>query len=92
MAAIMSQIKDPTKLFTGSAAIGKIYALTSTNVSFPFVLKNGVSVLTNGKNGVEHVTIPENGDWIDEYDMYGGQALFIDFAKYQNRLSKLGLR
>ncbi|HEP1459773.1 LCP family protein [Streptococcus pyogenes] len=92
MSAVMSQIKDPTKLFTGSAAIGKIYALTSTNVSFPFVVKNGVSVLGSGKNGVEHVTIPENGDWVDEYDMYGGQALYIDFDKYQKTLAKLGLR
>ncbi|MDT1888379.1 LytR family transcriptional regulator, partial [Acinetobacter baumannii] len=83
---------DPTKLFTGSAAIGKIYALTSTNVSFPFVVKNGVSVLGSGKNGVEHVTIPENGGWVDEYDMYGGQALYIDFDKYQKTLAKLGLR
>nr|WP_282917670.1 LCP family protein [Streptococcus canis] len=92
MSAVMSQIKDPAKLFTGSAAIGKIYALTSTNVSFPFVLKNGVSILGSGKNGVEHVTIPENGDWVDEYDMYGGQALHIDFDKYQKTLAKLGLR
>lgn len=92
MSEVMSQIKDPTKLFTGSAAIGKIYALTSTNVSFPFVLKNGVSALGSGKNGIEHVTIPENGDWVDEYDMYGGQALYIDFDKYQKTLSQLGLR
>lgn len=92
MSEIMSQIKDPTKLFTGSAAIGKIYALTSTNVSFPFVIKNGVTALSNGKNGIDHVTIPENGDWVDEYDMYGGQALYIDFDKYQKALSEMGLR
>ncbi|WLR89247.1 LCP family protein [Streptococcus iniae] len=91
MEAIMSQIKDPTKLFTGSAAIGKIYALTSTNVSFPFVLQKGLSVMTSGK-GVEHVTIPENGDWVDDYDMYSGQGLAIDFDKYQKRLTKIGLR
>ncbi|MCK1246152.1 LCP family protein [Streptococcus uberis] len=91
MAAVMSQIKDPTKLFTGSAAIGKIYALTSTNLSFPVVLQKGLSTMTGGK-GVEHVTIPENGDWVDEYDMYGGQALYIDFAKYQKSLAKMGLR
>ncbi|HES2762125.1 TPA: LytR family transcriptional regulator, partial [Streptococcus pyogenes] len=48
--------------------------------------------LGSGKNGVEHVTIPENGDWVDEYDMYGGQALYIDFDKYQKMLAKLGLR
>ncbi|MGT2932946.1 LCP family protein [Streptococcus catagoni] len=91
MAEIMSQIKNPSKLFTGSAAIGKVYALTSTNVSFPFIAQNGFSILTGGK-GVDHVTIPENGDWVDEYDRYGGQALHIDFDKYQKSLKKMGLR
>ena len=92
MSAVMSQVKDPTKLFTGSAALGKIYALTSTNVSYSFLLTNGLSALTSGKGGVEQMTIPENGDWIDDYDMYGGQALAIDFDKYQQKLSELGLR
>ncbi|EHJ52491.1 LCP family protein [Streptococcus macacae] len=91
MSAVMSQIKDPTKLFTGSAALGKVYALTSTNVPFRFLLSNGLSTLTGGK-GVKQVTIPENGDWVDEMDMYGGQALSIDFDKYQEKLKDLGLR
>ncbi|MGT2844108.1 LCP family protein [Streptococcus hongkongensis] len=91
MTAIMSQVKNPTSLFTGSAAIGKIYALTSTNVAFPFLAQKGLSVISNGK-GVDHVTIPENGDWIDEYDMYGGQALQVDFVKYQKQLRRMGLR
>lgn len=47
--------------------------------------------MTSGK-GVEHVTIPENGDWVDDYDMYSGQGLAIDFDKYQKRLTKIGLR
>ncbi|PZO96176.1 MAG: LytR family transcriptional regulator [Streptococcus pyogenes] len=91
MSAVMQQIKDPSKLFTGSAAIGKIYALTSTNLSFPFIAHKGLSSVTAGK-GVERVTIPQNGDWVDEYDMYGGQALAIDYAKYQDQLAQLGLR
>ncbi|MGT2948136.1 LCP family protein [Streptococcus devriesei] len=91
MSAVMSQIKNPTKLFTGSAALGKIYALTSTNVSYGFLLSHGLSVMTNGKE-IEQVTIPENGDWIDDYDMYGGQALSINFKKYKKKLSKLGVR
>ena len=49
ISAIINQIKDPTKLFTGSAAIGKIYALTSTNVSYSFLLKEGLSVITSGQ-------------------------------------------
>lgn len=91
MSAVMSQIKNPAKLFTGSAALGKIYALTSTNISYGFLLSHGLSVLTNGKE-IEQVTVPEYGDWIDDYDMYGGQALSINFKKYKKRLSKLGVR
>ncbi|MGT2925213.1 LCP family protein [Streptococcus caviae] len=91
MSAVMSQIKNPAKLFTGSAALGKIYALTSTNISYGFLLSHGLSVLTNGKE-IEQITVPEYGDWLDDYDMYGGQALSINFKKYKKRLTKLGIR
>ncbi|VTS21154.1 cell envelope-related function transcriptional attenuator common domain-containing protein [Streptococcus porcinus] len=91
MTAIMSQVKDPVKLFTGSAAIGKLYALTSTNVPSGFILQKGLASVTSGAK-VEHVTIPAQGDWVDEFDMYGGQGLYVDFAKYQKNLSKMGLR
>lgn len=90
--AIINQVKDPAKLFTGSAAIGKIYALTSTNISYPFFLKEGLSVITSGQKGIEQVTIPAEGDWTDEYDMYGGLGIAIDFDKYQRELKELGLR
>ena len=90
--AIINQIKDPTKLFTGSAAIGKIFALTSTNISYPFLLKEGLSVVSSGQEGIEQITVPSEGDWVDEYDMYGGLGLSIDFDKYQSELSNLGLR
>lgn len=92
MQAVFSQIKDPTKLFTGSEALGKVYALTSTNISFPFILSNGLSGLTAAQSGIERITIPEQGDWWDGYDMYGGQGLLIDFEAYQYRLEELGLR
>ncbi|SEI52269.1 LCP family protein [Streptococcus equinus] len=92
ISAIVSQIKDPSKLFTGSAAIGKIYALTSTNVSYPFLVKEGLGVVTSGKKGIEQKTIPEEGDWTDDYDMYGGLGISIDFNKYQEELKELGLR
>lgn len=92
ISALVKQIKDPTKLFTGSAAIGKIYALTSTNVSYPFLLKEGLSVITSGQEGIEQTTIPAEGDWIDDYDMYGGLGIAIDFDKYQAELKELGLR
>ncbi|MGT2895279.1 LCP family protein [Streptococcus entericus] len=92
MQAVLSQIKDPTKLFTGSEALGKIYALTSTNISFPFILSNGLSGLTASQKGIERMSIPEQGDWIDEYDLYGGLGLLIDFEAYKQRLAELGLR
>ena len=92
ISAIINQIKDPSKLFTGSAAIGKIYALTSTNVSYSFLLKEGLSVITSGQKGIEQTTIPAEGDWIDDYDMYGGLGIAIDFGKYQEELKELGLR
>lgn len=92
IAAVIQQIKDTTKLFTGSAAIGKVFALTSTNISYPFILSHGVSVLSDAKNGVQQKSIPEEGDWVDDYDMYGGQALYVDFAKYKKELKKMGLR
>ncbi len=42
----------------------------------------------DSRNGVERLTIPENGDWVDTYDMYGGQGLLIDFEAYKEDCSK----
>ena len=92
VSAIVNQIKDPSKLFTGSAAIGKIYALTSTNISYPFLIKEGLGVVTSGQKGIEQKTVPAEGDWTDDYDMYGGLGIAIDFNKYQKELKDLGLR
>lgn len=92
LTAIMTQIKDPTKLFTGAEAIGKVYALTSTNIPETFLLTNGIFAALDATNGIEQTTIPAFGDWIDEYDVYGGLGLKIDFEKYRQRLSELGLR
>lgn len=92
ISAIVSQVKNPTKLFTGSEAIGKVFAMTSTNIPYSFLLSQGVNAVTSGQNGVERVTVPENGDWVDDYDMYGGQGLFIDFEQYKRKLSQIGLR
>ncbi|MGT2800631.1 LCP family protein [Streptococcus marmotae] len=92
LAAIMTQAKDPTKLFTGAEALGKVYALTSTNIPQTFIVTNGLFATLDARNGIEQTTIPAIGDWVDEYDVYGGLGLKIDFGKYQNRLSELGLR
>lgn len=92
LTAIFQQVKDPTKLFTGAEALGKVFALTSTNVPSSFLLFNSFSLLLSSRNGVERLTIPENGDWVDTYDMYGGQGLLIDFEAYKERLHQMGLR
>lgn len=92
MTAVLQQIKDPTKLFTGSEALGKVFAMTSTNLPYTFLLTNGLSVLEGGQNGIERLTVPELGDWVDDYDVYGGQALRVDQKAYQAKLAQMGFR
>ena len=92
MTAVLQQIKDPTKLFTGSEALGKVFAMTSTNIPYTFLLTNGLSVLEGGQNGIERLTVPELGDWVDDYDVYGGQSLRIDQQSYQKKLAQMGFR
>lgn len=87
--AMLQQVKDPVKLFTGSEALGKIMALTSTNVPYSFMLTNGLGVINSASN-IEQLTVPALGDWLDEYDLYGGQGLLIDFDKYKEQLAALG--
>ena len=92
MSAVFEQIKDPTKLFTGSEALGKVFAMTSTNLPYSFLLTNGLSVLEGAQNGIERLTVPELGDWVDDYDVYGGQALLVDQNKYKTKLAQMGMR
>ena len=92
MSAILQQIKDPTKLFTGSEALGKVFSMTSTNLPYTFLLTNGLSILDGAQNGIERVTVPELGDWQDEFDVYGGQALRVNQNAYKNKLAQMGLR
>ena len=92
MSAVLEQIKDPTKLFTGSEALGKVFAMTSTNLPYSFLLTNGLSVLEGAQNGIERLTVPELGDWVDAYDVYGGQGLLVDQNKYQTKLAQMGMR
>ena len=85
-------MKNPTKLFTGSEALGKVYSLTSTSIPFSFILTNGLCATVDGANGVSQTTIPENGDWTDEFDVYGGSGLKVDFEKYKQKLADMGFR
>ena len=66
--------------------------MTSTNVPYSFLLTNGLSFLDGAQNGIERLTVPELGDWVDDYDVYGGQALLVDQNKYQTKLSQMGMR
>ncbi|MGT2712601.1 LCP family protein [Streptococcus oriscaviae] len=92
LSAVMTQMKDPTKLFTGSEALGKVYAMTPTTVPLSFAFTNGPFAALDAAKGIERTTIPENGDWYDDYDVYDGLGLRIDFYKYQQRLAELGIR
>ena len=92
MQAIMKQVKNPISLFKGSEALGKVYSLTSTNMSMTEMLDLGLSNAGSFKNGISSQTIPSDGDWIDSYDLYGGQGIEIDFDSYQAKLKELGFR
>lgn len=92
MAAIMTQVKNPSKLFSGSEALGKVYALTPSTMNSTFLLTKGLPAMLDASNGIERTTVPEEGDWVDGYDVYGGLGLQIDFDKYRNKLAELGFR
>ncbi|GFH42662.1 transcriptional regulator [Lactococcus hodotermopsidis] len=89
MSAIMSGAKNPLTLFTGSSALGTIKGVTSTNVSDLFMLTHAPGVLIDATKGLETYTVPENNDWLETYDQYGGLGLFIDFDKYEAKLQDL---
>ena len=90
--AMMKQVKNPLSLFKGPEALGKVYSLTSTNMSMTDMLDLGLSNAGSFKNGINSQTIPSDGDWIDSYDLYGGQGIEIDFDSYQDKLKELGFR
>ena len=37
------------------------------------MLDLGLSNAGSFKHGIDPITIPSDGDWIDSYDLYGGQ-------------------
>ena len=92
MQAVMKQVKNPLSLFKGPEALGKVYSLTSTNMSMTDMLDLGLSNAGSFENGISSQTIPSDGDWIDSYDLYGGQGIEIDFESYQDKLKELGFR
>lgn len=91
IAAVLSQVKNPLRLFSGAEALGKVYALMATDVPFDLVLAQAWPMIT-GQIRIERATIPELGDWTEAYDVYGGLGLDIDREAYSQRLLELGLR
>ena len=89
MKAIMSGVKNPLTLFTGSSALGTIKGVTSTDLTNSFMLTKAPRLLFDASKGIESHTVPENGDWVDAMDQYGGAGLLIDFDKYQAKLKDL---
>ena len=89
MQAIMSGVKSPLTLFTGSSALGTIKGVTSTNVSDFFMLTHAPGLALDAAKGIESYTVPENGDWVEALDQYGGSGLLIDFDKYHAKLKNL---
>jgi LCP family protein required for cell wall assembly len=89
MQAIMSGVKNPLTLFTGSSALGTIKGVTSTNVSDFFMITHAPGLALDAAKGIESYTVPENGDWVNGYDQYDGLGLEIDFDKYQAKLKDL---
>ncbi|AYG00732.1 LCP family protein [Lactococcus allomyrinae] len=86
---VMSKMKNPLTLFTGSSALGTTRAVTMTNIPNSFLLTSGIKSLFDMKNGIKSTTIPNNNDWQNAYDRYGGLGLSIDMVKYKAEAEKL---
>ncbi len=88
--AIMHQIKDPNKLFTGSGLLGRVL-LWSMLMFLLFLLTNGLGLVGSaGKRGEQW---PSQKMGIGRaYDMYGGQEALVDFDAYKKKLYQMGLR
>jgi anionic cell wall polymer biosynthesis LytR-Cps2A-Psr (LCP) family protein len=89
MSTVMGKLKNPLTLFTASSALGTTRAVTMTNIPNSFFLTQGVGALFGMKNGLQSTTIPANGDWQNDYDMYGGLGLSIDMTKYHAQAQQL---
>lgn len=90
MSTLMSKVKNPLSLFTGSSALGTAKALTETNIPDSFFVTNGLSTVWDAKNGTSKFTVPEleKGDYENQYDQYGGLGLGIDIGSYKTRIEQ----
>ncbi|GAB2024287.1 LCP family protein [Lactovum odontotermitis] len=90
MSTLMSKVKNPLSLFTGSSALGTAKALTETNIPDSFFVTNGLSTVWDAKNGTSKMTVPEleKADYENQYDQYGGLGLGIDIGSYKTRIEQ----
>ena len=92
MSAVLEQIKDPTKTLYRIRGTWKGLWNDLNQSTLYFLLTNGLSVIEGAQNGIERLTVPELGDWVDAYDVYGGQGLLVDQNKYRAKLAQMGMR
>ena len=71
----MIDVTLPEKI---NALIDNIIAFIDESIPFLNLSGDG-GIFGGGKKGIEQKTIPEEGDWTDDYDMYGGLGISIDF-------------
>ena len=83
MSTVITKLKNPLVLFTGSSALGTARAVTMTNIPNSFFLTNGLGTLFGMQGGLNSTTIPAVNDWTNAYDKYGGLGLSIDMNKYK---------
>lgn len=89
---LVNELKSPSKLFSSVETIGMAYSLTSTNLPLSEIFKDGLSVVRAKDKGIVHQSIPEAGEYEEDYDYEGGSALLVDFDKYQDVLADLKMR
>ncbi len=89
MSTVITKLKNPLVLFTGSSALGTARAVTMTNIPNSFFLTNGLGTLFGMQGGLNSTTIPAVNDWTNAYDKYGGLGLSIDMNKYKTLAQEL---
>lgn len=77
MSAVMSQMKNPLSVVRAPEALGRLVGYMSTDIPTSFMLLNSPSLVLKGTGGIERLTVPVEGSWIDNYYDYAGSVLEI---------------
>ena len=89
MSTVMSKLKNPLTLFTGSSALGTARAVVTSNIPNSFFLTHGFSLGLDLGKGITTYTVPQENDYQAAYDIYGGSGLLIDMNKYKAKLQEI---